>query len=105
MSFQLLAGIMKINERGQEELRAVVGQGCSELQDRFAVTPGGSDKTSLRDAVISHQRLQTEYREREIEGGRKKERESCLICLDFIVWVRERCGRKKGRAEILDLCI
>lgn len=60
MSFQLLAGIMKINERGQEELRAVAGQGCSEYRDGFAVTPGGSDKTSLIDAPISHQRLQTE---------------------------------------------
>lgn len=60
MSFQLLAGIMKINEWGQEELRAVVGQGCCEHRDRFARTPGGSAKTSLSDALISHQRLQPE---------------------------------------------
>ncbi len=80
MSFQLLAGIMKINEQGgQEELRAVAGQGCDH-RDRFAVTPGGSDKTSLDDAPISHQRLQAKKREsdREREGGRK-ESESCLI--------------------------
>lgn len=28
------------------------------------VTPGGSDKTSVGDALINHQRLQTEKRER-----------------------------------------
>ena len=60
MSFQLLAGIMKINEQGQEELREFVGQGCSGQPDRVTVTPGGSDKTSLSDAPISHQRLQAE---------------------------------------------
>lgn len=58
MSSQLSAGIMRINEQGQEELRAVAGQGCSEYQDHFTVTPGGSDKTSLSDAPISHRRLQ-----------------------------------------------
>lgn len=59
MSFQLLAGIMKINERGQEELRPVAGQGRSEHQDCSTVTPGGSDKTSLTDCPINHRRLKT----------------------------------------------
>lgn len=72
MSSQLLAGIMRINEQGQEELRAVAGQGCSEHPDRFAVTPGGSDKTSLSDAPISHQRLQMGT---EGEEEREEERE------------------------------
>lgn len=31
----------------------------------LAVTPGGSDKTSAGDALINHQRLQTEKSERE----------------------------------------
>lgn len=65
MSFRLLAGIMKINDQGQEGLKEVVGQSCCERRDRFAMTPGGSDKTSLSDALISHRRLQMEYRERE----------------------------------------
>lgn len=52
--------------RGLEGLRAVAGQDCSERRGSFlAVTPGGSDKTSVADALISHQRLQTEKRERE----------------------------------------
>ena len=54
-----------------------VGQGgaesrCSKHRDRFAVTPGGPDKTSLSDGPISHQRLQSEQRRRKVE--RKKER-------------------------------
>lgn len=64
MSFQLLGSIMKINKQGQEELRAAAGQGCTEHRDRFTVTPGGSDKTSLSDAPISNQRLQAENRKR-----------------------------------------
>lgn len=44
----------------------------------FAVTPGGSDKTSVGDAPISHQRLQTEKREWEPSDW-----------LTFFVWVQE----------------
>lgn len=36
--------------------------GCSEHWDRCAVTPGGSDKTSLSNALIRHRRLQSERR-------------------------------------------
>lgn len=48
--------------------------GCSEHWDRCAVTPGGSDKTSLSDALIRLRRLQSERRRggveaREVEGG------------------------------------
>lgn len=60
---------------GQEELRAVAGQGCSERWDRFGVTPGGSDKASLGNAPISHQRLQTEGRKSKTGEWRKKGKE------------------------------
>ena len=53
---------------GQEEPGPAAGQGRSAHQDCFTVTPGGSDKTSLTDPLINHQRLKTEWREREEEG-------------------------------------
>jgi len=75
MSFQLLAGIMEINER-----RPGGAEGsCNEHWDRFAVTPGGSDKTSLSDAPISHQRLQSEQRRREVEGEEERQGEGSSL--------------------------
>lgn len=71
---------------------------CSKHKDRFAVTPGGSDKTSLSDGPISHQRLQSEQRRRKAE--RKKERRRGGFRLtDFIVWMQERCARGKRKGK------
>lgn len=56
MSFHLLAGIMEINvQRGQEGLRAPAGQERAGIV--FALTPGGSDKTSVGDAAISRREI------------------------------------------------
>lgn len=41
--------------KGQEGLRAPAGQEPAGIV--FAVTPGGSDKTSVGDAAISHREI------------------------------------------------
>lgn len=50
------------------------------------MTPGGSDKTSLSDALISHQRLQSGQRTRDVDREEKKGGGCSLIdslyCLD-----------------------
>lgn len=81
----------------QREPRAV----AAKHGEHFLVTPGGSDKTSLRDGPISRRRLRSEQRRGEVRGRGRKERGEESFLIDWLYCL----GAGKIRAEIRDLCI